>query len=183
MVFQSIETKRLILREFVSSDFEAVHSYASDPNVSKYLPWGPNDESDTYNFLEKIIEYQQENPRYDYEIAVVLKGYDELIGACSIHISDFKNKEGWIGYCYNKQYWGNGYASEASKAIIKFGFNNLNLHRIFATCSPYNIGSAKVLEKIGMKKEGHLREHKWVKRAWRDSFLYSVLEHELELNM
>ena len=71
-----------------------------------------------------------------------------------------------------------GYASEAAKEIIRFGFEDLNLHRIFATCDPNNIGSAKVLEKIGMKREGRLRQHKWRKGEWRDSFLYSILEQE-----
>lgn len=178
MFFYTIETERLILRELNEGDFLSIHSYASDPEVSKYLPWGPNNEADTKVFLDRVIKYQYDNPRYDYEIGVVTKEDDNLIGACSMHVSNSYNKEGWIGYCYNKQYWGNGYGSETAKYIIKFGFEDLKLHRIFATCDPNNIGSAKVLEKIGMKKEGHLREHKWQKGSWRDSFLYSILEHE-----
>lgn len=70
------------------------------------------------------------------------------------------------------------YASEAAEAIIGFGFKDLNLHKIFATCDPNNIGSAKVLENIGMSKEGRLRRHKYEKGKWRDSFIYSILEQE-----
>jgi [ribosomal protein S5]-alanine N-acetyltransferase len=180
MLFEVLETKRLILREFRETDFNAIHSYASDPEVSKYEIWGPNSEVDTENYLESILSYHLNNPRKDFEIAVELKETSLLIGACSIHISDAKVREGYIGYCYNKQYWRNGYASEAAKAIIEFGFKSLNLHRIFATCDPNNIGSAKVLEKIGMKREGHLREHKVMRGKWRDSFLYSILEHEFD---
>ena len=178
MTFHNIETKRLVLREFDKGDFLSVHSYASDPEVSKYQPWGPNSEADTKTFLEESIKYQLDNPRYSYEIAVVRKEDKKLIGACSIYVSSPKNREGWIGYCYNQEYWGNGYASEAAEAIIEFGFEYLKLHRIFATCDPNNIGSAKVLEKIGMNKEGRLREHKYQKGQWRNSFLYSILEQE-----
>lgn len=174
----NIETERLTLREFVKDDFLSIHNYASDPGVVKYQPWGPNSEKDTQLFLDQNIKYQLDNPRYDYEVAVVKKDDNKLIGACGIHLSNLDNREGWIGYCYNQQYWRNGYATEAAKAIIKFGFKHLNLHRIFATCDPDNSGSAKVLEKIGMIKEGRLTENKLQKGEWRDSFLYSILEQE-----
>lgn len=182
MRFDSIETKRLILREFKEDDFKSIHVYSSDPEVTMYLPFGPNSKSDTQHFLEKVNEYQFQNPRYDYEIAVILKANNTLIGGCGIHVTNPSNKEGSIGYCYDKQYWGNGYASEAAKTIIDFGFEKLNLHRIYATCSPNNIGSAMVMENVGMKKEGHLREHKLQKGKWRDSFIYSILDYENHAN-
>jgi RimJ/RimL family protein N-acetyltransferase len=71
-----------------------------------------------------------------------------------------------------------GYATEVSKLLIEFGFETLNLHRIFATCDPRNVGSYKVLEKIGMTKEGRIREDLLLKDGWRDSLLYSILEQE-----
>lgn len=183
MLFNTIETERLSLREINKEDFVCIHCYASDSEVSKYLSWGPNNEVDTQDFLDEVMKYQLDSPRNDYEIAVLTREDNHLIGACSIHISNPYNREGWIGYNYCKQYWQNGYASEAAKVIIEFGFKDLHLHRIFATCDSFNIGSAKVLGKIGMKREGHLREHKWQKGKWRDSFLYSILEHEYENNL
>lgn len=178
MTFHNIETERLVLRELDKGDFSSIHSYASDPEVTKYQPWGPNSEADTQMFLNQVIKYQLDNPRYNYEIAVVGKEDNKLIGACGIHLSDPNNRGGWIGYCYNQEYWGSGYATESAKAIIKFGFERLNLHRIFATCDPDNIGSVRVLGKIGMIKEGCLRENKYQKGQWRDSFVYSILEQE-----
>ena len=178
MVFDKIETDRLIIREFNEGDLKSIHEYASKPEVTMYLPFGPNNEMDTQLFLKKVIDYQIQNPRCDYEFAVILKQNDSLIGGCGIHVTNIKNKEGSIGYCYDKKFWRNGYASEAADAIINFGFQKLNLHRIFATCCPDNIGSAKVMEKIGMKKEGCLREHKLQRGKWRDSFIYSILEYE-----
>lgn len=178
MFLDNIETDRLIIREFNESDFNSVHDYASNPEVTKYLPFGPNSELDTKLFFNKVRDYQIQYPRYDYEFAIVLKDSNTIIGGCGIHVTNINNKEASIGYCYDKKYWGNGYASEAALAIINFGFKNLNLHRIFATCAPFNIGSSKVMEKVDMTKEGHLKEHKFQKGAWRDSFIYSILEHE-----
>jgi RimJ/RimL family protein N-acetyltransferase len=174
----TIETDRLIIREFNEGDFKSVHIYASNPEVTVYLPFGPNSEDDTQHFLKRVVNYKLQNPRHDYEFAIILKESNTLIGGCGIHITNINNKEGSIGYCFDKRYWRNGYASESAKAIINFGFEKLNLHRIFATCHPENIGSAKVMEKIGMQKEGRLREHKFQKGKWRDSFIYSILDYE-----
>jgi len=178
MLLQTIETDRLIIREFNEEDFKSIHTYASKPDVTRYLPFGPNNEMDTQLFLKKVMDYQFQNPRCDYEFAVVLKKNNTLIGGCGIHVTSINNKEGSIGYCYDNEYWGKGYASESTKAIINFGFHKLNLHRIFGTCHPDNMGSAKVMEKVGMIKEGCLREHKLQKGKWRDSFIYSILDYE-----
>ena len=174
----SLTTDRLVLREFDELDWQKVHEYASDPEVVRYMEWGPNTQEETRNFIQRAIAYQQEQPRRNYEFAVVLKTGDLLIGSCGIHVSNPDTREGCIGYCFNRHFWGHGYASEAARALLAFGFNRLNLHRIFATCDPVNIASIRVLEKISMQREGHLREHKWSKGKWRNSFLYAILDHE-----
>jgi [ribosomal protein S5]-alanine N-acetyltransferase len=178
MIFQPIETNRLLLREFELEDEKDIHQYASNPNVVRYLPWGPNNIQDTSEFLIRSLKFQDDIPRYHYEIAVVNKQSNCLIGACGIHVDKPADDEGWIGYCYDEIAWGHGYATEAAKAIIHFGFTQLNLHRIFATCDSLNIGSSRVLEKSGMVREGRLREHKLQKGKYRDSFIYSILENE-----
>ena len=70
---------------------------------------------------------------------------------------------------------GSGYATEAAAAVLRFGFDTLGLHRIWATCRPENLGSSRVLEKIGMQREGHLRDHVMVRGAWQDSLLYAAI--------
>jgi ribosomal-protein-alanine N-acetyltransferase len=182
MLLQTIETDRLIIREFNEEDFKSIHTYASKPDVTRYLPFGPNSEMDTQVFLKKAINYKFQNPRCDYEFAVILKKSNTLIGGCGIHVTNINNKEASIGYCYDNEFWGKGYASESADALINFGFDKLNLHRIFAICHPDNIGSAKVMEKVGMTKEGCLREHKLQKGKWRDSLIYSILDYEYNVN-
>lgn len=174
----AIQSKRILLREFRENDWEKVHSYASDPEVVRYMDWGPNTKEETKAFISRSISSQKEEPRRKYTLAITLKGENKPIGSCDICVASSENKEGWIGYCLNRQSWNKGYATETAEALLKFGFQQLDLHRIFATVDPDNIASIHVLEKAGMKHEGHLREHKWSKGRWRDSLLYSILENE-----
>jgi len=174
-----IKTERLILRDFISDDWQAVHEYASDPQVVKHVEWGPNTERDSRQFVQYVMSLNKTGPREAYELAVVLSSQDKLIGAASIHISNWRHREGWIGYCLNRQFWGMGIATEAGRSLVKFGFAELGLHRIFATVDPLNHGSAAVLKKLGMQKEGHFRENKFVRGKWRDTDFYAVLESEL----
>ncbi|MCR2803485.1 GNAT family N-acetyltransferase [Paenibacillus soyae] len=170
------ETERLILREFTAGDWEAVHRYASDPVVTSHMIWGPNTEADTRAFLESAIGMQQQAPRVDFELAVVLKENGELIGGSGLR--SFDPRQGEIGYCFNRSHWRNGYASEAASELLRFGFEELGLHRIFATCRPDNLGSAAVMRKIGMTFEGHMRGHMFHKGKFHDSHQYSILEDE-----
>ena len=81
-------------------------------------------------------------------------------------------------YVLNRKFWNKGYMMEVVKRVIHFGFSELGLHRIYATLAPENVASARVLEKAGMRREGHLREHRYIKGEWRDSLLYAILESD-----
>ncbi len=172
----TIQTERLVLREFDETDWQAVHSYASDSEVVRYIDWAPNTKDETRAFVSLSISSQKEKPRRKYTLAITLKEENKLIGSCDICVTSSENKEGRLEYCLNRHFWGQGNATETAKALLKFGVQSLNLHRIFAKCDPANIASARVLEKIGMQLEGRLREHKWTKGKWRDSLLYAILE-------
>jgi ribosomal-protein-alanine N-acetyltransferase len=158
----------------------AVHEYASDPDVTRYTGWGPNSREDTTSFLKRVLESQLGSPRENYELAIVLKEDNVLIGGCRISISDQRHHEGFIGYVLNKRYWGHGYATEVVKALFAFGFGELGLHRIYATCDTENIASAHVMEKTGMQLEGRLREYRLQGKNWRDQFIYAILNHEFD---
>ena len=174
----AIKSERLSLREFEETDWQEVHIYASDPKVVRFMDWGPNTEEETKAFISRSISSQKEKPRKRYTLAITLKEENKLIGSCDLCVESPENKEGWIGYCLNRQFWNKGYATEAAEALLRFGFQQLGLHRIFAAVDPKNIVSIHVLEKTGMQYEGHLREHKWSKGRWRDSLLYAILENE-----
>jgi ribosomal-protein-alanine N-acetyltransferase len=172
----TISTDRLVLREFVRDDFEAIHQYASDPEVVKYMPWGPNTRDETRRFIERRIQALVVQPRTDYNLAITID--DELIGGCGLVIRSQSNKNAEIGYCLKKDMWGKGIATEATASLIRFGFSELRLHRLFALCDTENHGSYHVMEKNGMKREGVLRDEKNIRGEWRDSYIYSILENE-----
>jgi RimJ/RimL family protein N-acetyltransferase len=166
------------LRDFCADDFQDVHAYARDPEVVRFVQWGPNTEADTHGFLAHVLNLSEVKPRLDFELAVVWAPENRLIGGASIHISDQANREGWIGYCLNREFWGRGVATEAAKALVAFGFAALELHRIYATCDPANVGSRTVLQKIGMRQEGHFRSHKLVRGKWRDTEIFAIIDDE-----
>jgi len=174
----ALRTRRLLLRDFRESDWEAVHAYASDPEVVKYMPWGPNSEEDSKEFVRKAVRYQEERPRQHFDLAVVLKDDGILIGGCGLALSGQSDRSGSIGYCLNKVYWNAGLGTEAAETLVLYGFEQMGLHRIWATCDPENIGSVKILEKVGMKREAQLRENLWIRGKWRDSLVYAILDKE-----
>jgi [ribosomal protein S5]-alanine N-acetyltransferase len=174
----TLTTDRLILREFREDDLAAVHEYASDPEVVRYMPWGPNSEDDTRDFIARALVYQSDDPRANYELAITLRGDGKLVGGCGIHGMSFANRSALMGYCLHRDAWGHGYATEAARALLAFGFDTLRLHRVAATCDIGNIASARVLEKIGMRREAQFREDTLLRGHWRDSYLYAVLEDD-----
>ena len=169
-------TPRLILREFALDDWRAVHAYASDPEVTRYMSWGPNDEEASQNFVKTVVARQQAVSRREFDLAITLKDNGKLIGGCGVY--GRKPKEGEMGYCLHRDYWGKGYMTEVAAALLEFAFDQKGFHRVYATCDPRNVGSARVMEKSGMKKEGHLRDHVLKDGEWRDSLLYAVLDWE-----
>jgi [ribosomal protein S5]-alanine N-acetyltransferase len=175
-------TPRLRLREFVESDWEAVWRYQSDPRYLRYYDWTSRSEAEVRAFVDALIRYQSDMPRIKYQLAITLRAaphpMDPLIGNCGIRMASAGATEGDIGYELAPWHWGQGYATEAARAIVAFGFDTLALHRIWAECVAGNTASAHVLEKLGLQQEGHLRENRWMKGRWWDTLLYGILDRE-----
>ena len=173
-----VETKRLLLREIDLLDAQDINEYASDIEVTKFTVWGPDSIEETKMFIKEVVKNQRIESRTDYDFGIVLKESNKLIGTGSIIVDDLNNKEGSMGYCINKKFWGEGYGTELLEGMKKLSFKLLKLHRIYALVDPENIASIRVLEKSGMIREGLLREHRFQKGKWRSSILYSMLEQE-----
>lgn len=170
-----LTTERFILREFMEEDWVQVHAYCSDGEVTRYTYWGPNTEEETRQFVDAAIRSQFELPRTTYEMVIVASSSGEVLGNCCLKVEK-SNAE--LGYNISKAHWGQGIATEVARSVLEFGFRELKLHRIYATCRPENTGSYRVMEKIGMTREGHLREHFKKNEKWQDSYLYSILSSE-----
>ncbi|MGX1193024.1 GNAT family N-acetyltransferase [Metabacillus sp. SLBN-84] len=174
----TITGEHIFLREMRQEDWSGVHQYASQERACAFQPWGPNTEEETKTFVSQIVEDSRIDKRTRYAFAIINKKDKKMIGAAELNISDWENRAGEISYIVNPDYWGKGVAAEAANLLIKLGFKEFRLHRIYATCDPENTGSFRVMEKAGMKKEGRIRDHLKLKDRWRDSLLYSVLEYE-----
>ena len=144
----------------------------------RYLDWGPNTEKETRAFIGEAMQARQASPRTRYDLAVTLAESDEVIGGCRIWIESAEHREASIGYSLAQAHWGRGYATELARGLLRFGFETLGMHRIWAIVEPENVASARVLEKLGMQREGRLRDHRYAKGRWRDSVLYAILSPE-----
>jgi RimJ/RimL family protein N-acetyltransferase len=175
-----IRTSRLTLREFRAEDHAAVHRYAGDPEVVRFQPWGPNTMAETTTFLDRVRAEAAATPRVVWALAVIRAADDTMIGACELRIDPTGDQRGSLGYTLERAAWGQGYATEAAAALLRFGFARLGLHKISATCDPANAASARVLQKIGMTLEGQLQDHLRVRGEWRDRLLYAAIDLRIE---
>lgn len=177
-----ITTERLLLREFVEDDWVAVHAYRSDARYQEYYDSSESSLQAAQEFVLSQVTRQLEQPRIKFQLAVVLRSEHKLIGNCGIRKDLAEAQQADIGYELNPQYWGQGYATEAARAILDFGFNHLNVHRIWASCVADNARSRGVLEKLGMRQEGRLREVEFFKGRWWDTLIYAILKDDWERN-
>jgi [ribosomal protein S5]-alanine N-acetyltransferase len=173
-----LTTGRLILRDFVEEDWPAILAYQTDPLYLRYYEWTGRTEAEVREFVAMFLAHQQQQPRIKFQLAVTLRETGELIGNCGIRKDSTDAPEADMGYELAPPYWGKGYATEAARAMAAFGWRELKIHRLWSWCVADNLGSARVLEKVGMRLEGRLREKQWYKGRWWDTLMYGMLEHE-----
>lgn len=172
-----MKTKHLVLREFRLSDWKAVQEYASDKRVVKYVLWGPNTAAQTRGFIRLCMRRAKQKPRAHWDWAMIEKQTGRLVGGCSLTVLSWRDRDAMFGYCLRPDAWNKGYATQAAKAMMQFGFQSLRLRRITTTCDVQNKASAKVMRKLGMRREAHYRKNIFQKGRWRDTFLYALLRN------
>jgi RimJ/RimL family protein N-acetyltransferase len=177
-----IETERLILRELVKDDWQRVFEYQSDPLYLRYYAWTERTPEAVQEFVGWLMDRQKQEPRIKFQLAVTLKSNDLLIGNCGIRMDTTDAFQADIGYEFDPKYWNHGYATEAAHAIVDFGFSRFNLHRVWSWCVADNVGSAHVLEKLGMRREGYLRENEFYRGRWWDTLMYAILAEEWQMH-
>ncbi len=173
-----ISTERLVLREFEETDGPALHAFESLPEVARYQSFEPRSLAESHEYILASIVAAREDPRRVYDLAVITRADDRMIGRCGFAIGDPDDEQAVLWYTLHPDSWGRGYATEAARALVDFGFRELGLHRIWADTDPENVASIRVLEKLGMRREGYLRENARINDAWADSLIYAVLERE-----
>jgi ribosomal-protein-alanine N-acetyltransferase len=178
--FPIIETKRLILREIINDDAEAIYQYLSDEDVNRYLEGN----TDSVEEAEGYISWCRDTYNHNTDIrwGIELKENGKLIGDCGFGHIDEPKSPTELGYILSKDYWNHGYMSEALGEILRYGFQTLNLHRIQAWTHPDNKASARVLLKHGFIHEGFLREYVyvWHRNVYIDADIYSLLAKDYQ---
>jgi ribosomal-protein-alanine N-acetyltransferase len=175
--FPTLTTERLILREPLLSDAPDVLVFRSDPVVQRY--------NDPVMATLEEVQALIEELRAEYAAqeglswAVTLKESGRVVGLFGFHFWDKYHRRAEIGYDLARAYWGQGFASEAVRAILRFGFERMNLHRVYAGTIADNHESVRLLERIGFQREGTSRQHSWEDDGtFHDSAMYGLLRHE-----
>ncbi|MEV4108339.1 GNAT family N-acetyltransferase [Nonomuraea sp. NPDC049695] len=174
-----ITTPRLLLRPFTPDDLDALHTYESRPDVARYLYWEPRDRATTRTFLDKKITRTSLLEEGDaLDLAITLRHTGELIGQSLLIWTSKQHRQGEIGYVLHPDHHGHGYATEAAHEMLRLGFDSLGLHRITGRLDARNTASARVLEKLHMRREATLIENEFVKGEWSSETIYAILDSE-----
>lgn len=166
-----IETERLIIKKFTENDWLDVHAYTSMADVMEYIPEGVFSKEEARKFVQEHTGEEAE------QFPVRIKGEETVIGHITFfnYFGDHTYEIGWV---FHPGYFNRGYATEAARAVLDYGFTKMKLHRIIATCQPENIPSCRVMEKIGMRREGYFKKCIPHGSGWWDEYYYAVLAEE-----
>jgi len=176
--FTTLETTRLRLRHFTDTDLQAFMSYRNDPEVARYQSWEGISEPEANAFIQEQKKVQPGVPGQGFQIAIELKETNVLIGDCYFTINELDHRQAEIGFTLSREYQGYGFATEAVSYFLNYAFLTFDLHRIIATTDCENAASVALLERLGMRREGHFLQNVWFKGKWGDEYLYAVLKEE-----
>ena len=174
-----VETERLTLRQLVPEDLDALHAYHRLEEVARYQFWSERSREELKARLAEWIEMDgSEGANGKLCLACVRESDGQLIGDLFLGVSDREARQGEIGYSFNPAFHRQGFGSEAVSRLLTLGFDVQGLHRIIGRCDARNTASWKLLEKLGMRREAHFREHAIFKGEWDEEFYYAILEDE-----
>jgi RimJ/RimL family protein N-acetyltransferase len=174
-----VQTDRLLLRPFAATDFDALLAIQSRADVARYLYWDPRNAAEVRETLDTKVHATAIVAEGDHlSLAVVLRESGELIGDCSLVWASAEHRQAEIGFLFHPDHHGHGYATEAAAALLALAFDGLRAHRAFGRLEARNTASARVLERLGMRKEAHLVENEHIKGEWQSEVVYALLERE-----
>lgn len=174
-----IETARLTLRRFREEDAASLLELYGNPDVVRYLYMEPLQPDGLRDALDRRLRPPQLDAEGDVlELAAELRSAGQFVGAMTFFYRSTVHARGEIGYTIAPQYAGQGFATEGAVAMLRIGFEVLGLHRLEGQCDARNLGSARVLERIGMRREAHFLENEFVKGEWTDAHVFAMLADE-----
>jgi len=179
LISSPIETERLILRPLRMSDEGDLFAYQSNPEVVRYLYWPARTREQVRDALIEALKQTQFEAEGDGLVLAVERKVDSrVIGQMSLIYRSLANKQGEFGYAFNPDCSGVGYATEASIAMLDFGFREIGFHRIYADTDARNQNSIRLLERLAMRREALLIENEMFKGEWSNAVIYAILDRE-----
>jgi len=178
-LFHSLEGERISFKPLSTDDSEAVHSYASDANVKRFIGWPlMKTLEETRRYIEEMLK--RESAGTHLYASVVLKATQQVIGTAMMFNFDREANHAEIGYVFHSDYWGKGYGSEAVALMTSFAFDSLCLRKLHARVVSANIGSVRVLEKNGFKLEGCLKNYFYIEGSFYDFMLFGKFARSID---
>ena len=177
--FPIIETKRLILRQVTTEDATDMFDYLSDQDVVKPMGLDPfQTVKDVWDEIRWYTSIYEEGTGIRW--GITLKDSGKVIGSCGFLNRLTKHYRAEVGYEISKDYWGQGIASEALEAVVKYGYHHLQLERIEALIEPENVPSQRLVEKQGFIREGLLRHYEFARGKFDDLYMYSIIKEDFQ---
>ena len=174
-----VETDRLFLRPFTPADFPAVYAYQSRADVTRYLLWDARTDDQVREALDKKIAATTIVSEGDFlALAAELKETGAVIGDFTLELFSREHATGELGYIIHPDHHGRGYATEGGRAMLSIAFEELGLHRVIGRLEPRNVASARVLQKLGMRREAHFVENEYLRGEWQSEAVYAMLDRE-----
>jgi len=183
MIKRILTTKKLQLRLITYSDLDAIHQLHVLPETDRYNTLGiPNNLEETKSIIDLWIKDNELEEVINYTFAIETKSPEIFLGLIGLKLGRriYNNAEVW--YKIHPEFWGKGIATSSLNSILDFGFNILKLHRIEAGCAVDNVASTKVMEKVGMIKEGRCRKVLPLQSGWSDSVEYAIIDSDKRAN-
>ncbi len=171
-------TNRLNLRRFHVTDIESFHLYRADPDVAKFQSWHDYQYHEAEAFVKKQSTHHPNQPGTWFQFAIALADTNQLIGDCALHTLIDEPRIVEIGFTLSKNHQGKGYANEAVRGLLHYIFKTLGKHKVIAFSDVRNDKSIALLERLGMRREGHLLQNYMCKGQWVDEYQYAILKSE-----
>ena len=176
---QPIQTLRLTLRPFSPADFDDLYAYQSRQDVARYLHWHARDHAQAHTALEEQCRETRLEAEGDWlTFAVVWREIGRVVGETGLKLVSRQHRQGETGFVFNPDYQGRGLAAEAAAAMLALAFDRLGWHRVTGSCDARNQPSARLMERLGMRREAHFVQNMMVKGEWTDELVYAILDHE-----
>ena len=174
-----LRTDRLMLRPYTAADLDDLHAIQSLPEVARFLYWEPRDLDEVRRVLDDKCRQSTLAKEGDrLSLAVYWPEVGKVVGELSLVWLSAEHRQGEIGFVFHPHYQGKGLAREAAAEALRIGFADFGLHRIIGRCDARNDASARLMERLGMRREAHLVHNEIFKGAWGDEFVYAMLDSE-----